>query len=115
MTGGKRRSDGELLAELAERKRAIEARMQAIRARAEQKRRKEDTRRNILLGAWILHEMESPETNEWLRSLAGRRLPGFVAERDRHLFEGIGLDIDWGMPGKPKEGDADGTEPGGGA
>ncbi len=89
MTDGRRRTDGERLEELAERKRAI-------RARTEQRRRKEDTRRKILLGAWILHEMERSGTGGRLRKWAARRLPGFVRERDRHLFDGIGLDIDWG-------------------
>ncbi len=35
--------------------------MQAIRAHTEQRRREEGTRRRILTGAWILHEMESPQ------------------------------------------------------
>jgi len=105
MTAGGRRTDSERLGELADRKRAIEARMQAIRARAERRRRKEDTRRKVLLGAWILHEMEDRENGGRLRAWAAGRLPGFVRDRDRHLFEGIGLDIDWETP----EGDAEGT------
>ncbi len=113
MTGGRRRTDGERLEELAERKKAIEARMQAIRARTEQRRRKEDTRRKILLGALILHEMENPGTGGRLRGWAARRLPGFVRERDRHLFEGIGLDIDWGEPGKTDADGKEGAEPDG--
>ena len=105
---GRRRTDAERLGELAGRKRAIDARMQAIRARAEQRRRKEDTRRKILLGAWILREMDGPEAGERLRKWAARRLPGFVQERDRHLFDGIGLDIRWDGPETPDgEGGAD--------
>ena len=105
--GKGRRSDSERLEELQERKKAIEARMQAIRARTEQKKRKEDTRRKILLGALVLHRIENdsqrgPGILKWLRE----ELPGFVGERDRHLFQE--LDVEWEIA---DAGEADGSGP----
>ncbi len=69
--------------------------MHALRTRVVQRQRKEDTRRKILLGAWILHEMDHPGNGERLRAGVQRQLPGFIPERDQHLFDTIDLDINW--------------------
>ncbi len=82
------------------RARDSDARGEAIRARAREKLRKPDTRRKVLLGALVLHRIENdakrgPGIRKWLR----KELPGFIGERDRHLFDDLG--IDW------REGSAD--------
>jgi len=89
----KHTSDAQRLKTLAEKKKAIEARMHALKTRVAQKQRKEETRRKILLGAWILHEMDHPQTGDRLKTWARKQLPGFVKERDRHLFDD--LKINW--------------------
>jgi len=69
--------------------------MHALRTRVVQRQRKEDTHRKILLGAWILHEMDHPGNGERLRAWVQRQLPRFISERDQHLFDAIDLDINW--------------------
>jgi hypothetical protein len=70
------------IAELEERKRTLKARLG-------KQERAEDTRRKILLGAFVLHRLAhgrdrmSQELAEWLR----RELPGFLSrDQDRALF-----------------------------
>ena len=92
-TKEKRSSDAQRLKALAEKKKAIEVRMHALKTRVAQKQRKEDTRRKILLGAWILHEMDHPQNGDRLKIWAQKQLPGFVKERDRHLFDEF--NINW--------------------
>ena len=90
MTTRKRRSDEERLEELNRKKAAIEARQKAIRARVAKKERARDTRRKILVGAFVLHQIESdtkhgPGLRKWLQE----GLPGFLREIDRELFPDI--------------------------
>ena len=86
----KRRSDEERLEELNRKKAAIEARQKAIRARVAKKERARDTRRKILVGAFVLHQIESdtkrgPAIRKWLQE----GLPGFLRETDQKLFDDI--------------------------
>ena len=90
MATRKRRSDEERLEELNRKKAAIEARQKAIRARVAQKERARDTRRKILVGAFVLHQIETdgkqgPGIRKWLQE----KLPGFIRETDRELFPDI--------------------------
>ncbi|MCY3852280.1 MAG: mobilization protein [Gammaproteobacteria bacterium] len=90
MATGKRRSDEERLEELDRKKAAIEARQKALRARVAKKERARDTRRKILIGAFVLHQIESgtrhgPGIRKWLQE----GLPGFLRETDRKLFDDI--------------------------
>ena len=90
MATRKRRSDEERLEELNRKKTAIEARQKAIRARVAKKTRARDTRRKILIGAFVLHQIESdtkhgPGLRKWLQE----GLPGFLRKIDRKLFDDI--------------------------
>lgn len=90
MTTRKRRSDEERLEELNRKKAAIEARQKAIRARVAKKERARDTRRKILVGAFVLHRMENdPENGPRFRAWLQKGLPGFIRETDRKLFDDI--------------------------
>ena len=65
-------------------------RQKAIRARVAKKERARDTRRKILVGAFVLHQIESdakhgPGIRKWLQE----GLPGFLRETDRKLFDDI--------------------------
>ncbi len=86
----KRRSDKERLEELNRKKAAIETRQKAIRARVAKKERARDTRRKILVGTFVLHQIENdtkhgPGLRKWLQE----GLPGFLREIDRELFDDI--------------------------
>ena len=85
---------------------AVEARQKAIRARVAKKERARDTRRKILVGAFVLHRIESdtkhgPGLRKWLQE----GLPGFLREIDRELFPDIIGDAE------EKEGSLDSREP----
>lgn len=99
MATRKRRSDEERLEELNRKKAAIEARQKAIRARVTKKERARDTRRKILVGTFVLHQIESdtkhgPDLRKWLQE----GLPEFLRETDRKLFDDILEET-----GEPKE------------
>ncbi len=64
--------------------------MHALRTRIAQRQRKEDTRRKI-----FLHTMVHPRNGERLNAWIRRQLPGFISERDQHLFDATDLYIDW--------------------
>ena len=86
----KTRSDAEKLAELDRKRAALDARRQALRARMSKKARAKDTRRKVLLGAFLLDRLEGkrdPEQAGRLRAWLARELPGFLSrDIDRELF-----------------------------
>lgn len=87
------RSDAEKLAELDRKKAALEARRKALRARMSKKARAIDTRRKVLLGAFLLDRLagdRNPEQADRLKAWLMRDLPGFLTrEIDRDLFPDI--------------------------
>jgi len=83
---------------LRQRRAQIEARITALEARAASDRRKEDTRRKIVLGAGVLAlAARNPDFGRWL----ALRLPEVVAERDRSLLAGLGTPAGPEAAGKP--------------
>ena len=73
---------------LAERIEQAEAKAQALRARLSEQERREDTRRKVLLGAFVLHELKGANGDSaGLRSLLAERLPGYLTRPgDLSLF-----------------------------
>jgi len=72
------------LAKLEEQRARINAKIQRIRARAQQQQRKDDTRRKVLIGAWVMTKVQSGEWPEQ-RLLDG--LDSYLErDRDRALF-----------------------------
>ncbi len=95
------------LAKLEEQRARINAEIQRVRAREQQQKRKADTRRKVLVGAWILGKVDS---GEWPEERLLDGLDGYLErDHDRALF---------GLTPKPKEaeeGSAEGEEQGSGA
>lgn len=73
---------------VAERLAQLEAQKKTLQARLAKQDRAQDTRRKVLLGAFLLHRLENdrdfgPVLKEWVR----RELPGFlVRPDDKALF-----------------------------
>lgn len=75
---------------IEERLAQLDAQRSALKARLSKQERANDTRRKVLLGALVLHRIESGKDEElsrhlkeWLKS----ELPGFLTrETDRKLF-----------------------------
>jgi len=72
----------------------IEIQKKALKARLGKQDRARDTRRKILLGALILHRLETkadaPEFANRLRDWLKRELPGFLTrDDDKSLFAGL--------------------------
>jgi hypothetical protein len=85
---------------LEERKRQLEEQTRTLRARLTSEKRKQDTRKRIMLGSFLLHrlEQERPESPV-LRDLLQRELPGFLTrDRDRELL--AELLTDCGLEGR---------------
>lgn len=76
---------------IAERIAHLDARKKALQARAGKQQRADDTRRKVLLGALILHQIESDrEFGVTLRNFVKRELPGFLSrDADKALFAGV--------------------------
>lgn len=78
---------------IEERLAQIEAQRKTLKARLGKQERSEDTRRKVLLGALVLHRLEtsgdsefSKRLGEWLK----RELPGFLTrDADKELFADI--------------------------
>jgi hypothetical protein len=78
---------------IEERLAQIEAQRKTLKARLGKQERSEDTRRKVLLGALVLHRLEtngdgefSKRLGEWLK----RELPGFLTrDADKDLFADI--------------------------
>lgn len=72
---------------------ALDARISREQARESKTERKKDTRRKILLGAILLHEIQSEANPDgWLRDFVE---PHLIRDDDRALF---------GLPLRPKAG-----------
>jgi hypothetical protein len=68
---------------IAERLAQLEAQKKTLQARLAKQERTQDTRRKVLLGAFLLHRLENdrdfgPTLKEWVR----RELPGFLTRPD---------------------------------
>ena len=70
----------------------LEARKTTLKARLTKQTRASDTRRKVLLGAFLLHRLEaghddvSKDLRDWLR----RELPGFLTrDADKPLFDDL--------------------------
>jgi hypothetical protein len=97
--GNGSKSTSEKLQELAERKAAIDARIQKIEAQLAAKARKEDTRLKVLVGAAFLADLEKhPELRKYINRTLNRAI---VSEKDRKFL----ADKNW-LHG---EGDANGA------
>lgn len=75
---------------IVERIAQLEARKKALQARLSKQERAVDTRRKVLLGAFLLQRLETGHDPEFTRRLSDwlkRELPGFlIRENDRALF-----------------------------
>lgn len=75
---------------IVERIAQLEARKKALQARLTKQERAVDTRRKVLLGAFLLQRLENGHDPEFTRRLSDwlkRELPGFlIRENDRALF-----------------------------
>ena len=73
------------LSQLLKKREKLSAQIQKIRAREATQKRKEDTRRKILLGALVMEMMERGELD---KDKIMKRLSGFLTrEIDRKLFD----------------------------
>ena len=88
-TGNGAKSAADRLKELADRKAAIDQRIQRIERQLAAKARKEDTRLKILVGAAMLADAAThPETSEMLRLVLARAI---TREMDRQFLQARGL------------------------
>ena len=69
----------------------LEAQKKALQARLAKESRARDTRRKVLLGAFLMHRMETDiEQGDRLRAWIARELPEFLTrDTDRELFEDL--------------------------
>ena len=85
----------------------LDAQRSALKARLSKTERNNDTRRKVLIGALVLHHLEtsndqdfSKQLGEWLR----RELPGFLTrDNDEALFADL---IGLVQPGTAESGDS---------
>ena len=77
---------------IEERLAQLEAQRKALKARLGKEERTKDTRRKVLLGALVLHRLETGR-DEFSKSLADwlrRELPGFLTrDGDQELFDDL--------------------------
>ncbi len=79
------RSRQDRIKELESKKKQLEARIQKLKAAESAKKRKEDTRRKILLGSMV---MKLIETGYWSQEEIYKHLDEFLdKELDRQLFD----------------------------
>ncbi len=78
----------ERLAKLEEQKRQLEEQERALRARQSESRRKIETRQRILIGAFMLHQLERKDPSvDPIREWVAKELPGFLTkDRDRQAM-----------------------------
>ncbi len=78
---------------LAERLAQLEAQRKTLQARMGKQERAKDTRRKILLGAFVLHRLEKPDQSEFsknLREWLAKELPKFLSrDDDAALFDDL--------------------------
>lgn len=72
--------------QLIEQEKKLKAKLKAEKATAE---RKADTRRKILLGAFLLARLADPETAAKTRGVLRSALPGFLRPDDLPLFDDL--------------------------
>ena len=93
-----RRSDEQILVDVERRQAQLGEQARNLKALIRKKTRARDTRRKILLGAFVLQRLE---TEPELQALLRDGLPGFLRPVDRVLFQDI-LDLD-----EPQDGGED--------
>lgn len=75
----------EKLQKLMEKKQKIQKQLNAIMARENKQKRKDDTRKKILIGSVVLAESKINEkTAEWLQKILDKRI---TKDADRKLFD----------------------------
>jgi histidinol-phosphate/aromatic aminotransferase/cobyric acid decarboxylase-like protein len=77
---------------IEERLAQLEAQKKTLQARLTKVERARDTRRKVLLGAFILHRIEDgrESTADYLRDFVRRELPGFlIRDTDKMLFDDL--------------------------
>lgn len=78
---------------IAERLAHLEAQRKSLQSRLGKQERAKDTRRKILLGAFVLHRLEKPDQSDFskhLREWLGKELPKFLSrDDDAALFEDL--------------------------
>lgn len=71
----------------------LDAQKKSLQARMGKQARAKDTRRKVLLGAFVLHRLEKPDTSEFsknLREWLGKELPKFLSrDDDAALFDDL--------------------------
>ncbi|TBW32832.1 mobilization protein [Siculibacillus lacustris] len=70
----------------------LDARKKALEARLTKQNRASDTRRKVLLGAFLLHRLEAghDDVSKGLRDWLRRELPGFLTrDSDKPLFDDL--------------------------
>lgn len=71
----------------------LDAQRKTLQARLGKQERAQDTRRKILLGALVLHRLESDRDEEFSKRLGDwlrRELPGFLTrDADKELFDDL--------------------------
>ena len=83
-----KKSAEEQIEALAEKQKLLQQRIKLLKGKEREKQRKDDTRRKILLGAWVLKEME--ERGDDFKAEVTAGLDKFLERpRDRALF-GLG-------------------------
>lgn len=63
----------------------LKAQTRTLQARMGKQERAKDTRRKVLLGAFVLHRLEKPDASEFsknLREWLGKELPKFLSRDD---------------------------------
>ena len=98
-----RRSDEQILVDVERRQAQLGEQARNLKARIRKKTRARDTRRKILLGAFVLQRLE---TEPELQALLRDGLSGFLRPVDRTLFQDI-LDLD-----EPQDDDGDAADAG---
>jgi len=72
------------LAKLEEQRARINAEIQRVRAREQQQQRKEETRRKVLIGAWMMSKVQS---GEWPEQKLIEAMDSYLErDHDRALF-----------------------------
>ena len=78
---------------IEERLAQLDAQRKTLQARLSKQERVRDTRRKILLGALVLHRLESDRDEEFSKRLGDwlrRELPGFLTrDADKELFDDL--------------------------
>ncbi len=78
---------------MAERLAQLDAQRKNLQARMGKQERAKDTRRKVLLGAFVLHRLEKPDHSEFsknLRDWLGKELPEFLSrDDDLALFDDL--------------------------